>query len=412
MKNSDVIVIGGGLSGFIAALSASTSGKKVTLLAYGSGSFPQNSGAIDVLCYDEEYNFISSPKEGIEKISGKHLYKKIGVEKISDALNFFAKVTEKFSLPYKGSFDKQIPIVTAVGTIKHSCLVPESLDASGIFSAKKICVVGVKCLKDFYPEMIVGNLKKIFPDKNFETTELDFELSGGRDITSLDAARFLHETSHVAGVVEKLSKFAGTGTILILPPIFGAEDGKIFAEVKNKLGAEIIETTCLPPSPPGIRLQKVLLKALRENGVTILEHTKIIGAEKSGRKCTGVIAQTATREKIYRAENFISATGGFYGGGIFLREFDLPKEFIFDLPVYFPEGAENWSNEKLFSDKPQGFATTGILTDENLNPVDAKGEKIFDNVRIVGANLGGFDFCFEHSGNGVAIASGYKAGQI
>ena len=244
--------------------------QKVTLLAYGSGSFPQNSGAIDVLGYDANHNFISSPKEGIKKISGDHPYKKIGVEKISDALNFFAQVTEKFSLPYKGSFDKQIPVVTAVGTIKYSCLVPESLDATEFFAAKKIIVVGIKGLKDFYPEMIAGNLKKFFPDKNFETSELDFEISGGRDVTSLDAARFLNEPSHVAGVVGKLQSLnPDAETILILPPIFGTEDGKIFADAKNKLGAKIIETTCLPPSPPGIRLKRYIEHTSARSGNSI-----------------------------------------------------------------------------------------------------------------------------------------------
>ena len=92
-----------------------------------------------------------------------------------------------------------------------------------------------------------------------------------------------------------------------------------------------------------------------------------------------------------------------------MREFEQPKEMIFNLPVWFPQGEENWSNARLFSDKPQGYASTGILTDESLCPVDDKGRRVYDNVHVVGRNLGGYDFCFEHSGNGVALASAYKA---
>ena len=33
----------------------------------------------------------------------------------------------------------------------------------------------------------------------------------------------------------------------------------------------------------------------------------------------------------------------------------------------------------------------------------------YENGYVVGSNLGGYDFCFEHSGNGVALASAYKA---
>ena len=52
------------------------------------------------------------------------------------------------------------------------------------------------------------------------------------------------------------------------------------------------------------------------------------------------------------------------------------------------------------------------MTDENLLPVDKNGNRILDNVYIVGRNLAGFDFCFEHSGNGVALSSAYKVATI
>ena len=147
-------------------------------------------------------------------------------------------------------------------------------------------------------------------------------------------------------------------------------------------------------------------------GVDIVENTKVVRAEKNGAVATAVIARTASNEKHYYAKKFILATGGFYSGGITMRDFEQPKEVIFDLPVYFVKGEENWSNKELFSDQPQGFAKTGILTDESLRPVDGNGKRVFDNVYVVGRNLGGYDFCFEHSGNGVALASAYKAAMM
>ena len=52
---------------------------------------------------------------------------------------------------------------------------------------------------------------------------------------------------------------------------------------------------------------------------------------------------------------------------------------------------------------------TGIFTDEDLRPIDERGEIIFDNVHVVGANLGGCDKIFERSSGGIAISSAYKA---
>ena len=51
---------------------------------------------------------------------------------------------------------------------------------------------------------------------------------------------------------------------------------------------------------------------------------------------------------------------------------------------------------------------TGILTDGNLNPIDENGKVIYDNLHVVGANLGGVDKIFERSMGGIAIASAYK----
>ncbi|MBQ7723487.1 MAG: anaerobic glycerol-3-phosphate dehydrogenase subunit B, partial [Selenomonadaceae bacterium] len=126
------------------------------------------------------------------------------------------------------------------------------------------------------------------------------------------------------------------------------------------------------------------------------------------KKITGVVVENAVREKIFRARKIILATGGFYSGGITMRDFDNPQEPIFDIPVFFPTGAENWSNQQLFSDKPQGFSMTGIFTNENLNPIDESGEILFENLHVVGANLGGCDKIFERSAGGIAISSAYK----
>ena len=53
MSKSDVVVIGNGFAGLMSALVSADQGKKVTLLSYGAGTFPLNSGVVDVLGYDD-----------------------------------------------------------------------------------------------------------------------------------------------------------------------------------------------------------------------------------------------------------------------------------------------------------------------------------------------------------------------
>lgn len=404
MKISDVIVIGSGLAGLMAAAVAVNRGQKVTVLTYGSGSLPLASGAIDF--FNDE-----APDTAIKNLPAHHPYKKIGFKNIEAATKFFCDVTTQANLPYNVRLSAQIPVVTAVGTLKYSSLVPESMDASDLINKKKIFVANIKGLKDFYATMLVDNLKKYFPKKIFEVIELDLNLLGGRDVTCMDAAQILTDNEQpLANDLKRLNATADDA--IIMPPIFGLAGNFSRSLVQTQLRAEIIETTCLPPSPPGIRLQRAFMKYLQKAGVRFYENSKVVRGVIDGKKVTGVVVENVVREKVFPARKVILATGGFYSDGITMRKFEEPKEPIFDISVFFTAGAENWSNENLFEDKPQGFSMTGVFTNDNLNPVDENGKVLFDNVHVVGANLGGSDFIYERSAGGIAISSAYKAAMI
>ncbi len=410
MKHSDTIVIGSGLAGLMAAYTSVRQGKTVTLLTTGSGSLSLNSGVIDVLGFDGNHEFVASPKEGIKSLPEDHPYKKIGMDMLEKAVDEFLAFTKEYGFPYHGSLEKQIMVPTAVGTMKPTCLAPQSLDGAAFEGKSKVVIVGISGLKDFYGDIIQENIRPLLGENlSYEVVMVDAGLEGGRDVTTLDAARWLDQDKGMAALVNALKPHASGNAVFLLPQILGTSGESVAIALREKLGAEVIETTCLPPSVNGLRLQKMFHQALMKLGVDIIEDTKVLRAVTKGSKCTAVVAQAAAREKTYEADKFILATGGFYSGGITMREFEKPREMIFDLPVWFVPGEENWSNEQLFSDKPQGFARTGIRTDESLRPVDDSGKVVFDNVYVIGRNLGGYDFCFEHSGNGVALASAYKA---
>ncbi len=45
-----------------------------------------------------------------------------------------------------------------------------------------------------------------------------------------------------------------------------------------------------------------------------------------------------------------------------------------------------------------------------MRPVGPDNKVLINNVFAAGKILAGYDFCFEKSGNGVALVTGYKAG--
>ena len=150
MSKSDVVVIGNGLAGLVSALVSADQGKKVTLLSYGAGTFPLNSGLIDVLGYDDAGKTVKNPIEAIASVADGHPYKKIGVDTVKEALDYFKDIVKSEGMPYVGSADQQQWVVTGVGTMKPTCLAPESMQGNKCFNAGEVVLVGIKYLKDYY----------------------------------------------------------------------------------------------------------------------------------------------------------------------------------------------------------------------------------------------------------------------
>ena len=412
MIRSDVLVIGAGLSGLMAAYVSAKGGKRVTLLTYGEGTLTVNSGVIDFLGYDSAHRRVLNPKEVIGRLSAEHPYYKIGSKALGEAADCFKELVSRYGMPYVGSLDKNQMVITAVGTEKPTGLAPKMLAAGEVLPGKKrIVVVRVRGLKDFYGEIMVENLKKTLGEKLiYESIEIETNLADGRDFTTQDVARWLDAPEGRQSFVAQLGTVKKDGsTLIVVPQILGTFGTSAYQELCAELTADLVETTCLPPSVNGMRLQRIFLDELRVLGVDIVGNSKAIRAAFDGKRASAVIAKTVSNERLYYADKFILATGGFYSGGITMRDFEQPKEMVFGLPVAFTAGEKNWSNAELFSDRPQGFAKAGIRVDDSLRPADSAGAALFENIYVVGRNLAGYDFCFEHSGNGVAIGSAYKA---
>ena len=410
MSKSDVVVIGNGVAGLMAALVSADEGKKVTLLSYGAGTFPLNSGVIDILGYDEKGKAVKNPSEGLKQLPENHPYKKIGKAALQDAVEFFKKVVAAEGFAYTGSLQEQKWVVTGVGTLKPTCLLPKSLDASKCFAAREIVIVGIKGLKDFYVDMVQENLaKELGKDKKYSTVTVDTYMTG-RDLTTRDVARWAESDKGYGELLAQLKGHAGAGKVIILPQILGTKgDYTVYNKLSKDLGCSVVETTGMPPSVNGIRLRDVLLNALKKKGIRVIENAKAEKAVVKGNKVVAVEAGGEVRTQTYQANKFILATGGFYSGGITMRDFGEYKEMVFGLPVEGDCVEERWANKQLFSDKKQAFAMAGVRVDSSLRAVDESGNVVLENVYVVGRNLSGYDFCFEHSGNGVALASGYKA---
>lgn len=411
MRKDDVIVIGGGFAGLIAAAASAKRGKKVTLLSFGMGTLTVGSGIVDILGYNNDGTAALTPEVAVKMVDDDHPYHKIGFQAVKESVEFFLELCREEMYPYIGSLNEMKWIPTAAGTLKPTCLVPKTIDVARLKEIDTIYIVGFHCLKDYYAGLVAKNLKtSLGSDKKYEVVMINHQFSGGRDVTVLDLARWLDTEAGRAEFIKELKIKIKPGSVALIPPILGtAPDYLVLDAVKKATGCHFIETVTVPPSISGLRLRSMLINRLKKMGVRMIEKANVMQSILEDGKCVGVVTDGIDRERSYYAQSFILATGGFYGGGLISSELGEVDEPIFKIPIQIPVAQEKWSNLNLFSNEKQPFAKIGITIDEKMRPLDEKGNLLFENVFIAGRNLQGYDFCFEKSGNGVALTSGYQA---
>ncbi|MBU3826387.1 MAG: anaerobic glycerol-3-phosphate dehydrogenase subunit B [Candidatus Anaerobiospirillum merdipullorum] len=415
MERSDVVVIGGGISGLLCAIWSAQRGRKVRVLSYGQGALTVAGGVIDLYGYEPDGSEVENPLAAIAKLKAPHPYALVGVDTVKAAVESFIALTTEAGYPYVGDGERNLQIPTAIGTFKPSGMAPQCLDGKVFDEAEHIIVMGFKLLKDFFPELIANGCRTYFAGSKSvgeRMVELSFEQGRGyRDVSALDVARELSKPGMIDKVVAQLKGSLEPNTVLIFPPVLGERaDYRYWQELQDKLGCKVVETSSMPPSVTGLRLDRLLRDYARQLQVDIIDKAHVTGAQVEDGTCLYVTTQNYGRVLHYAADNFVLATGGVFGGGL-IAKMGRMIEPIFNLELDVPEDQSNWSYQHLFAGKAQPFASYGVAVNEKLQPLTKEGAVAVSNVRVVGRSLAGYDFCFEKSGNGVAVATAYAASQ-
>ncbi len=413
-RNVDVLVIGAGLSGLMAAAKAAEQGKKVLIAAKGMGALSLSSGCIDLWGYslDDPHRVCADPLSEVVKLNDVnpgHPYVRVQ-DVIQESLNFFQEICVQNDNPYFTNGGANWVLPTALGTTRPTFLAPKSMALGSLSSLDRILVVGFKELKDFYPEVLAANLKRSGELK--ESCELATAVInvGAEEQNPNTLAYRLEQAETMNRVISQLKPLLKPGTTLLFPPVLGdRRDSQVTANLAKELGCQVYETTNIPPALPGQRLQNNLLLHLRLGGVEIINGCIVKSAKVSGKRCAWVTAAGLHREFTICAQTYVLATGSFLGGGLEAGP-ESVRECIFDLPVKTAEGKR--SNRGFLDIEGHPFSKFGVAVNECLQPVDSEGQVLIENVLVTGANIAGSNYPVEKCGNGVAIATGYKAGKL
>jgi glycerol-3-phosphate dehydrogenase subunit B len=147
---------------------------------------------------------------------------------------------------------------------------------------------------------------------------------------------------------------------------------------------------------------EILRSALRAAGGRFVLGSEVVGAERENGRVTAVRAHASGRDVRYVAPAFVLATGGFASGGIEVDSKWATREQVFDLPLRgLPGPGEPRFTSTYLAEQP--MARVGVAVDAQLRAEGAA------NVVVAGAALPGAVPWRELSGEGIAVASGYRA---
>jgi glycerol-3-phosphate dehydrogenase subunit B len=265
-----------------------------------------------------------------------------------------------------------------------------------------LCIVGLRPLKDFHAAFAADNL-------GARSVELEASVQGRPDVNSLGYARAFEEAGFRSSLASQILPSLRADERVGFPAVLGVQDPHgVWSDLRERLGRPVFEIPTLPPSVPGMRVFRILRDAVRAAGGRVIVGSEVVGAERSDGRVEAVRAHAAGHDVTYRADWLVLATGGFASGGLELDSSWRARDTVLDLPVT-GVGEERFRPEYLGS-HPMGRA--GVAVDGELRPVDAGGARVYENVLVAGATLAGAEPWREHSGEGISLATGYRAGGL
>ncbi|MDR2455537.1 MAG: anaerobic glycerol-3-phosphate dehydrogenase subunit B [Deltaproteobacteria bacterium] len=402
MPEGDLVIVGGGLSGLIAAGEALSRGLETVMISKSpGGSLPLSWGGLDLLGRDYFGQPAENPFEAIKtmaRLSPGHPYAAAGLGNLARGVEILAELSGDETLAANRP-NRRIAALT--GELREIYWAPESLLPE---EGSAVLVAGFEPWWGFAPLLLKARLAKSLEIARIEAVRLKAlgYLPHSEEPSVLAAA--LDKIEAREKVIAEIKKRAAAD-LIIFPAVIGlnrSEEAK--SHLREALGSKIGEIFTPLPSIAGLRLQKTLASALLKKGLRLIEGFKAARMLSRGNIIERAEIDAPSGTISVKGKSFILATGGFSSGG--LKE-DGGKlvEPLLGLPVEAPPG--ELFGPRFFSRHPIRLA--GIRVDGLMRPVDEGGRPVFDNLRAAGSMLAGADRLHEKSRGGVSLATGAAA---
>lgn len=440
---ADVIVIGAGVAGFSAALSARRAGASVEVISGHAGATSLSGGAWDVCSdlyasTDEIIRPLRTIAEEIETLvyeDPHHPYSRMGspatalIQAAHDAVLTALAIYRPLDLTSRG-----VLVATDLGLLRRTATAQDAvldlasagtLDTSvsehvptpistGVLSLRGDRNTDARFLSASWTELM--SLAK--KSRNFAPLHIDF--FNRKD----DALLHPHEIAAIgdsdegsARIADLIASAVRTNkfTSVVMPPLLGYKRDDVRARMESVVGLPLGEWVQPLAGPQGLRLSRRIDEVLREVGcVRSGTPVKSLDVRASG---SVVHLENGTQK---RAGAIVLCTGKHLGGGLTMRGGDL-VESLSALPVYIdgrvqPLGssADGRDPFHFFGNDPfaggPGFRA-GVGYDHTMRARDRHGDVAANDVFVAGALLEGVEPSRDGTGLGCCATTGFVAGR-
>jgi glycerol-3-phosphate dehydrogenase subunit B len=410
-RHFEVVVIGAGLSGLAAACFLADEGVRVGVIAKGGGFLHFTSGCVDVLGHMSDGEPVSDVPAAIDDLIARtrsHPYALSGKAHLLEGLRRFQAMMTEAGNPFAGDTQSNLTLPTAIGSTRTTCLAPTTMAAGSMGESSPMLIVGFRGFRDFYPPYLAANLRR---HSSFPVRHLYLDLprfQHRHHLLSLDVARQLDDPATREEIARCVKANLGDAGRVGFPAVLGLDHhGDCFRDLAKRIGRPLFEIPTLPPSLPGIRIDRALRQRLMKRGARV-EIGFWVQGRLDGNRAGEIAVDSAGGATTYTADAFILATGGTGGGGILARQDGSLRESVFGLPVQGPADRSSWYHQRFLGHDPQPISLTGVAVNEHLQPFVGSGGAL-ENVFVTASNLPHWDPVHEGSGEGVALATAHKA---
>ena len=422
----DICVVGGGLAGSLAALTARRAGAQVVLARRGWGATALSSGGFHIAHVPRLSAGLATAadrclRDELREIAARqplHPYGILGTERATEGIangwdvlrsSLTACALDPGPLDMGGG---NIGVASSLGTIVQVAAAlpsmtglshPGSGPAPDVFRGAPWGIVQLQGDTYFNADRISAGLAfDIEKEFGFVPTLQPLSIPVAGDASAAVLARRLETAAAQEQLVAALAPHAKSFAGFVAPPVLGlGHAGDTWRKLCDAVGRPVVESVARVPSVPGMRIQTALDRAVADAGVEVVGG--VLRPRCAGRQVNDVLLESGAQ---LRARAYILATGRFAGGGIVWG--GRGTEALFDLPLRASSGALPVADPLgLVREAPEDahpLLGAGVQVNANMQPLDA-GRSRYDNLFAAGAVIGGFASRHARCADGVAMAT-------